>query len=194
LLARLAAERVVVRRLAPAPTLRSEENFVMTDIEAILKEIEKLYEHSNGTTIDVPLKLQARQLGYFARDYIGAASILERHTPQHWLPILQLTGQAIELSLKACLASANSVPTLGHDLIDLYRRAASLGFELDAPKFAAIVHLQHLYFKDLATGTKYKARYPTKQDEGLGGSVPTNSTFTSVVDALLDQAKRKGVI
>jgi predicted lipase len=166
----------------------------MIDTEEILKKIERLYEHTKGATVDIPLCLQARIMAQFARDYIAAASTLEREVPQHWLPILQLTGHAVELSLKACLASANSIPPRGHDLIKLYRQAEKLGFELDAPKFAAIVHLRHFYFKDLATGTMYKARYPAKKNEPVGGAVPSNSTFTSIVNALLDQATQRGAI
>ncbi len=166
----------------------------MIDIEEILKKVQRLYERTDRATVDVPLALQAKELAHFARDYIAAASILEREVPQYWLPILQLTGHAVELSLKACLASANSVPPSGHDLIDLYRQAEKLGFQLDAAKFAASVHLRHFYFEDLSTGTRYKARYPTRQDERLGGAVPSNSTFTATVDTLLDQAPQKGTI
>ena len=164
----------------------------MINTEEIQKKLEKLYERKGPATVDIPLELQAKELGSFARDYIAAASILEREASQHWLPLMQLTGHAVELSLKACLASANSAPPIGHDLIKLYRKVEKLGFKLDGPKFAAIVHLQHFYFEDLSTRTKYKARYPTKQNESLGGSVPSNSTFTSIVDSLLDQAEQRG--
>jgi len=166
----------------------------MANIEEIVEKIERLYERTKHATVDVPLVLQARELAHFAKDYISAASVLERESPEHWLPILRLTGQAVELSLKACLASAGTVPPFQHDLVELYRAAERLGFALDAPWLAAIVHLQHFYFKDLATGTRYKARYPTSQDERLGGAVPPNSTFTSVVNALLDQASQRGAI
>jgi hypothetical protein len=163
----------------------------MTDVEGILKKIQDLYRIPGAAPVDVPLGLHAREFGYLARSYIAAASVVDSHAPQHWLPILQLTGQAVELSLKSCLASAGSVPPSGHDLIDLYRQSAALGFALDAPMFAAIVHLQHFYFMDLATGTRFKARYPTKRRERLGGAVPSNAVFSSIVDALLDQARQR---
>jgi hypothetical protein len=163
----------------------------MVDIEKIKNDIEKLYARTAGSSRDIPLELQAVELAHFARDYIRAASKLDVFMLEHWLPVLQLTGHAVELSLKACIAAAQSVPPLGHDLIELYRQAEALGFELAAPQFAAIVHLRHFYFQDLATGTKFKVRYPTRQDERLGGAVPTNATFTSVVDALLKQAAQR---
>ena len=80
----------------------------MANIEEIVEKIERLYERTQHATVDVPLVLQARELAHFAKHYISAASVLERESPEHWLPILQLTGQAVELSLKACLASAGN--------------------------------------------------------------------------------------
>lgn len=164
----------------------------MTDVTKIVKQISAFYEQFTEPVIDLPLTLQAMELGFRARDYVAAAAILERGGPFHWLPILQLTGQAVELSLKACLASALVAPPVGHDLVDLLRQAQTHGFDVDSPMCAAIVHLQHFYFRDLATGTKYKTRYPAKRTERLGGAVPSNSTFTAIVEALLDQATKRG--
>lgn len=164
----------------------------MADIDEILQRVERLYQQKAPTQVDVPLALQARVLGYFAKDYIAAASVLDREGSQRWLPIMQLTGHAVELSLKSCLASADVSPPHGHDLIALYRTAETLGFELDNRDFAAVVHLHHFYFQDLSTATKFKARYPARQSEHLGGAVPSNSTFTSIVDKLLHQAEQRG--
>ncbi len=166
----------------------------MVDTKHIHETIESLYARTDTATVDVPVELQAIELAQFAREYVSAASILEQETPQYMLPILQLTGHAVELSIKACIASAKSVPPTGHDLIELYEQAEVLGFELSEPEFAAIVHLRHFYFEDLSTKTRYKARYPTKQNERLGGSVPKSSTFTSIVNSLLDQAAQKKAV
>ena len=163
----------------------------MIDTEDILKRIGALYEHLGAGSVDVPLALQAVELASFARDYMAAARIIEREGPQYWLPVLQTTGHAVELALKACLASAGTAPQSTHDLIELYRHAERLGFELDAPAFATIVHLRHFYFQDLATGTRHKARYPARRDEPLGGAVPNSSTFTEIVESLLAQASRR---
>ena len=161
------------------------------DVKTILNKIQDLYDRSSTAITEVPLGLQAHHFEYLARSYVGAASVVERHAPHHWLPIVQLTGQAVELSLKACLASAGVTPPASHDLVDLYHHAATLGFHLDARMFAVIVHLQHMYFEDLGTGKKFKSRYPAKRNERLGGSLSNNSEFTSIVDALLDQAKQR---
>ncbi len=71
----------------------------MVDTEQIKSAIERLYLNTNEPKVDVPLELQAIELAHFARDYIAAASVVAEQTPQHWLPRLQLTGHAVELSL-----------------------------------------------------------------------------------------------
>jgi len=87
----------------------------MTAIEQIRCKIETIYQAIKEPKVNVPLALQVRQWISFAEDYIGAASILEREAPQHWLPLLQMTGQAVESSLKVCLAAANIDPPNHHD-------------------------------------------------------------------------------
>ena len=101
-----------------------------------------------------------------------------------------MTGHAVELSLKACLVAAGTKPH-GHDLVGLYKDAADLGFQLEDSDIAALIHLQHFYFQDLATSTKYKARYPTISSETLGGSVPSNATFVAIIHSLIEQAEQK---
>jgi len=128
---------------------------------------------------------------FLAKDYIAAASVIEREGPHLWLPMLQLTGQAVELALKACLAATQDSLPVGHNLVSLVRQAQARGLVLDSPMCAAIVHLQHFYSQDLATRTRFKARYPSTKVEHLGGAVPSNSTFTTIVTALLDQAKQR---
>ena len=83
-----------------------------------------------------------------------------------------MTGQAVESALKACLTSAQTEPPKHHNLVQLYDLASKHGFTLGDPDLAAIVHLRHFYFRDVATGTRYKTRYPTEQMEQLGGAVP----------------------
>lgn len=165
----------------------------MADIEQIQRQIKKLYQAGKvEPVVNLPPTLQVRQWARFAEEYIAAASIVENEARQHWLPVLQMTGQAIESSLKACLVAAGTHPAPPtHDLVKLYRLAEELGFELDDSDKAALVHLQHFYVKDLATSTKYKARYPTEKSEKLGGSVPKNATFASIIDSLIEQAKQR---
>ena len=164
----------------------------MTDIEQIQRQIEKIYQAIKVRLVgNVPPTLQVRQWTWFAKAYIDSASIVGKEAPQHWLPVLQMTGQAVESSLKACLVAANTEPPNKHNLVNLYRLAAELGFQLADSDIAAIVHLQHFYFQDLATGTRYKARYPTNISEPLGGAVPSNATFVSMIHTLIEQAEQK---
>ena len=110
---------------------------------------------------------------------------------RYWLPLFQLTGQALELALKACLASVSEAPPNVHDLVYLCQRVQAKGFELNAPMSAAIVHLNHLYFEDLATGTRYKTRYPTTTFEHVGGTVPDHATFVGILNMLRDQVAQR---
>ena len=164
----------------------------MTDIEQLQQKIVKLYQAIKVRPVgNIPLTIQFSQWASFAKEYIAAASIVEKEAPQHFLPVLQMTGQAIESCLKACLLATNEWPPNEHDLVKLYKLAADLGFQLPDSDIAAIIHLQHFYFQDLATGTRYKARYPTNKSEPLGGSVPRNATFVSIIHSLIGQAEQK---
>ena len=101
----------------------------MADIEQIQGKIEKLYKAIKAQpVVNVPPKLQVRQLTSFAKEYIAAASIVEKEAPQHWLPILQMTGHAVELSLKACLVAAGTPPPPRHDLVVLTSVPQNLAF------------------------------------------------------------------
>ena len=101
------------------------------------------------------------------------------------MPVLQLTGHAVELSLKAFLASRGIEPPHGHDLLALYKQVEGENCKLEKPTIAALVHLCHHYFRDLSTGTTFKMRYPTKTDERVGGAVPENAVYTSLVESIL---------
>jgi HEPN domain-containing protein len=160
----------------------------MTDIERIRWQIEALYGAVDEPSKALPLELQAYGWASFAKEYIHAASVLEREGPQYLLPTLQLTGQAIESSLKSCLGAANGEPPNAHDLIRLYELASKQGFRLPDRDLAAIVHLHHHYFQDLNTSTRYKSRFPTKQTERLGGVHPRNSDYVSIIRSLSEQA------
>ncbi len=163
----------------------------MSDIKRIQQKIQKLYQAIEYQKIVVPVSLKVKQWVSFAEEYISATSIIDIQKPQYLLPKLQMTGQAVESALKACLVAAHEDSPNSHDLVQLYELAAKHGFHLGNPDIAAIVHLGHFYFQDLVTSTKYKIRYPTIQIERLGGSVPTNSTFVSIVRSLCEQATER---
>lgn len=140
---------------------------------------------------EVPLVLQAAEMVYRAKDYIGAAVVLAEGEPYHVLPMLQLAGQGIELGLKACLASVGITPQRGHDLLGLYDLVRERGFRLDARQYAMVVHVHHYYYSDFATGTKFKTRYPTDRSERLGGAIPDVAILTEAVYSLCEQAQHR---
>lgn len=162
---------------------------VVDEFEEIRKRIAGLYAVAEPECqVDAPWSLRARQLSGFAREYMNAAETLEKHRPQAYLARLQLAGQAIELAFKACLASKGLAPPKHHDLLQLHAKATELDCELTVVQYAAVVHVHHVYFEDLVTGTRYKARYPTERLEHLGSAVPDGEMFSTIVESLLGQA------
>jgi hypothetical protein len=160
----------------------------LSDIRRIQQKIQKIYQTIEEQKIIVPTALQVVQWVSFAEEYISAASIVDKEAPHYVLPRLQMTGQAIESALKACLVAAHVDTPNSHDIVQPYELASKHGFHLGDLDLAAIVHLGHFYFQDLATSTRYKIRYPTVETERLGGAVPTNSTFVSIIQSLSEQA------
>jgi len=163
------------------------------DIEQIQRQIEKIYQTEKQTMemVDIPPEIVVNQWVSFAEEYIAAASIVEKADSQHYLAILQMTGQAMESSLKACLLAADKKLPKHHDLVELCKLAVKLDFQLSEHDIAAIMHLHHFYFKDWASGTMYKARYPISKIESLGGVVPSNATFASIIHSLIEQARHR---
>lgn len=164
----------------------------MSDIRRIQQQIRASYIARLGQNTPVPLQLQAEQWCLIAQDYMSCATLIDGSSPQRWLPRLQMTGHAIEAALKGCLAAAQVPPPNWHDLVRLYEVAAEQGFQLSDPELAWVVHAGHFYFQDLATGTTFKTRYPASTTESVGGAVPEDGAFQSVVNSLVEQARRRG--
>jgi len=163
-------------------------------IREIQSRIAALYKSLPQDNHEVSLSHQAPQWAQRAKSFLAAAGIVDRQSPALWLPRLQLTGQAVEASLKACLAVADAPPPASHDLVRLWELVAEHDFHLDDPSLAMIVHLSHFYFEDLATGTRYKARFPSNTTERLGGAVPTHAKFEAIVHSLIDQGRLRSVM
>jgi hypothetical protein len=152
------------------------------------EKITAIYKTIENQKISIPPVVQVEMWVSFARQYMTAATLIANQLPHLMLPRLQMTGQAIESVLKACLVAARVESPNHHDLVRLYELTERHGFKLDPFAIAAIVHLNHFYFQDVATRTKYKMRYPTEKMEHLGGAMPENSTFVSIVQILCEQA------
>ncbi|MES9828416.1 MAG: HEPN domain-containing protein [Candidatus Thiodiazotropha sp.] len=164
----------------------------MNEIDEIERKISELYDSvPEQILIDVPFSLQFEAWMSFSKSYLSAAAVVENEKPQNWLPIRQLLGQSIELALKACIFAEKETPGHGHNLIELIRICDRKGYKFKSFDIAAIIHLNHFYFKDLSTESKFKSRYPTNNNEALGGVVPEVKKYASIVDALQKQAEQK---
>lgn len=162
----------------------------MSSIVHIQRQISALYASiAERSPLTIPLRVQAGEWLTFANSYSIAATLVAGGAEHLWLPRLQLTGHAVELALKACLAAASTRPPNEHDLVRLCILATDHGYVLSQAEQAAIVHLTHFYHRDLATRTKFKARYPTPNMERLGGAVPYDSTYRGLVQSLCEQAE-----
>ncbi len=160
----------------------------MGKIEEAQSKIKKLYELINEPSIRVPKEMQALHWVYIAVEFLIAASILDKKGPHFTNPKLQLTGHAIECSMKACIASVGTKPPNKHDLVQLYKVIDKHGFHLDDRLQTMIVHLNHHYYQDLGTGSKFKLRYPTETSERSGGAIPNHSDMIAISNTLLEQA------
>ena len=167
----------------------------MTEIDKIEKKITAFYDsNDNQPSINIPLPLQVGRWISFSKNYLSAAEVVEKEMLQCWLPIRQLLGQSIELSLKACILAVNKNPSHSHNLIELLRICEKNGFKLENSDIAAIVHLNHFYFRDLSSETKFKSRYPAENNEQLGGVVPNVETYATIVKVLHKQATQYGQV
>jgi len=160
----------------------------MSEVRKLQGKIVATYKTMENQSITIPSALQVEMWVSFAKEYMTAATLIAEQSPHLMLPRLQMTGQATESALKACLVAARVESPNQHDLVRLYELTENHGFQLDHFAMAALVHLGHFYFQDVATGTKYKLRYPTEKTERLGGAIPENSAFVSIVHNLCEQA------
>ena len=126
-----------------------------------------------------------------AREYLRAATVLHKSTgPSAALllnPWFQLIGQSLELAFKAAITASGAPRPGGHDLCALCERSEERGIELGDPHARAIVvHVDHIYHKDIYTDEKYAARYGGSG----GGIVPEHERVGAIVIAVCDQAER----
>jgi hypothetical protein len=159
---------------------------------AKLSELRPADEPSKMAT---PAYVMTLEYVHFAENYISAAGVIAgTQPPHHYLPLMQLTGHAIECAMKACIsATGGKLPkgAAGHNLVSLADRILELGFEATEPEKAFVVHVNHLYASDLYTGTTFKARYPSQDMERLGGSIPPHEVLRMFVSSLCQQATRR---
>jgi HEPN domain-containing protein len=163
----------------------------MNKIRDIHQQLKEIYAAQGPAGMDLPCPIKSQLFRTFACSYSAAAKLISEATPDLWLVSLQLAGQSVELALKACISAAGVTPPRHHQLVELYCSAADNGFEISEREQALVVHLEHFYSRDLATETRFKARYPTDRDEALGGAVPRNADLCHIVESLCKQAENR---
>jgi len=157
------------------------------EIENKVADIYRVFEEPQSA--DTSVTADVRVWASYSNNYLSAAIVLEKEAPQYWLPVRQMLGQSLELALKTYIKSIDSDPSHSHNLVNLLRNCAELGYDFKDPEIAAVVHLNHFYFKDLSTDTKFKSRYPAESKEALGGVVPEASVYQAIIEKLLRGAK-----
>ncbi|MCG7947082.1 MAG: HEPN domain-containing protein [Candidatus Thiodiazotropha taylori] len=156
-------------------------------IEVIERKISQIYTSCNNEDLQKnELPRQAVIMVGYSEQYLAAAKVIEANL-HLILPRLQMTGQAIELILKACIAGCNQTPPHDHDLIKLCKRCVNYDYCLSEADVAWIFHLNHHFYKDVVTKTKYKSRYPTGSIEPVGGVCPEVDKFQDILDKLKKQ-------
>ena len=164
----------------------------MSDIDALQVEIAALIQKPPGADFE---SIEVLSLVYasYAQSYLSAATMLDsdHHYLRHSMPWYQLMGQALELSMKSCLAAAGQEPPRTHDLVRLCKLVEANGFDFGVEHIhALIIHLNHGYYEDLATGDRFAARY------GGGGNwiVPDHARLAKSVESLIAQAKSRNAL
>jgi hypothetical protein len=160
-------------------------------IRELQQQLKDVYAAHGPRGIDLPQPIRSQLYRSFACSYSAASKLVSESTPGLWLVSLQLAGQGVELALKACISVAGAQPPKHHQLVDLYCLEADHGFEISEREQALVAHLDHFYSRDLATETRFKARYPTDREEALGGTVPDNGDLCRVVESLVKQAENR---
>ena len=138
-----------------------------------------------------PKSLRTREWIFYAQQYAEAASLLDIHTPEQWLPRVQLSGQSVECGLKAYLSAAEQKVPTSHNLLLLGKQAEDSGCLVTDSQALAVFHLSLFFHQDIRTGTKYKARYPSSNSEARDGPIALHDNVVELVESLCSQAAIK---
>ena len=142
-------------------------------------------------SVEVSRQFKAVDFFVFSKSFLSAAEVIEREAKHLFVQRLHLSAQSIELALKAAILSCNVEPKETHDLVKLASKLELLGFSMKQIEISSIVLLNHYFYQDLSTATKFKTRYPTEKQENLGGPVPDFQTIKELFNSLVAQADLK---
>jgi HEPN domain-containing protein len=142
----------------------------MSLIEITKNKLEKIFRDNRFHDNRKPHN-EALALEYFLRSkqFLSSAVIVENEAKELSMPYLHLQGQSIELALKGFLLASKEEPNKIHDLVELTSNTENVGLKLKQVEASMIVLLNHYFYQDLTTSTKFKSRYPAKSQETTGG-------------------------
>ncbi|MEK7323187.1 MAG: HEPN domain-containing protein [Pseudomonadota bacterium] len=124
----------------------------------------------------------------FARQYLSASEVLHGRDSPLILPWIQISGHAMECSLKSFLCASGERVPRDHDLVVLLDVAQRVGLVIEDKDTAMLVHLNHLYSRGMHTPTRYKARFPSDRWEFIGGTIPEQDFLKRIVQDICNQA------
>jgi hypothetical protein len=158
---------------------------VLDRLASIAQDREKLRFHQQSSN-------PKRNWIFFAQRYCAAAIALDDPIDTHIYPRIQLYGHAVECALKAFLiAKKQPIPrgNGGHNLINLVSIVEAQGFYVSELQAIAVVQLSSLFFRDIGSGTGYKARYPTYSLESRENIVGNFDNISKLVISLCDECE-----
>lgn len=164
----------------------------MNLIEKTKNKLEKIFSDYGFNDIRKP-HAEGLVLQYYIRSkqFLSAAEIVEKEAAQLFMPYVHLQAQSIELALKGYLLACKLEPKEIHDLAKLASKAEDHGLTLKQIEASSIVLLNHYYFQDLSTKTKFKSRYPTKSQETTGGPMPGQKAIIDLHESIVTQANKE---
>lgn len=129
-----------------------------------------------------------RLLSIFAKQYIAASEALRDRDPPLTQPWIQVSGHAVECSLKSFICASGQTVPKHHDLVDLLDLAQQNGLVIEDNDTMMLVYLNHQYSRDLHTSTRYKARYPSDKWEMIDVTIPPQDFLLRIVHDICSQA------
>jgi len=164
----------------------------MSLIEKTKNKIEEIFLKYRFNDVRNPSD-EGLVISYFmmSKKFLSSSGVLQKESAEFSLVCLHLQGQAVELAIKGYILSCKVEPKTIHDLVALTSKAESLGLQLKQMEASSIVLLNHYFYQDLTTKTKFKTRYPTKLQETTGGPIPDQTVTFGLYDSILEQAKKQ---
>ena len=162
----------------------------MSKVREVSERLSPLNQSRQKLILPQTNKRPLRDWIFFAQRYCAAALALETIDDVHLLPRIQLYGHAVECALKGYLVSKQQTHPrdAGHDLIRLCIKAEEFGCHLTELEAIAVVQLSSLYFRDIGSNTRYKARYPTAQSEPRESIVGDFQHIDALIDSVCSQS------